>query len=280
MAGIREKIWATLHIIRPHNCLISGLSIWIAALLARPIHSHAAVGFAILSGMLLTAGANVINDWYDVDIDRINRPTRPLPSGRLSMKFALQFAIILFVCGVFFSIFIGKIAVIIAITSVFLLVGYSARYKRTVLWGNAIVSLMTALAFVYGALAAGNWKDGLIPATFAFLFHFGREIIKDLDDVAGDAAMSAMTLPIRYGSRIAYLWVTATYGLLILMTLVPYAARMYGRTYLITVVVGVDFVLLAVLIALWWKKEALNLRRINGILKVDMLVGLMAIYLG
>ncbi|MDQ7051366.1 MAG: hypothetical protein Q9P14_00105 [candidate division KSB1 bacterium] len=53
--GIDEKIWATLHIVRPHNCLISGLSIWIAAFLARPIQSPAAVGFAILSGMLLTA---------------------------------------------------------------------------------------------------------------------------------------------------------------------------------------------------------------------------------
>ncbi len=277
---IAGKIRAALELVRPHNCLISGLSIWIAAWLARPIHSYASVVFAILSGMFLTAGANVINDWYDIEIDRINRPKRPLPSGRLSAPFALRFAIILFVCGVIFSIFIGKIAVIIAITSVFFLVSYSAYFKRTAVWGNAVVSFMTALAFVYGALAAGQWKDGLIPATFAFLFHFGREIIKDLDDVAGDAAMSARTLPIRYGARAAYLWVTVIYGLLILMTFVPYAAKMYGKMYLAVVVVGVDTVLIAVLIALWRQKDALNLRRINAILKLDMLIGLLAISLG
>ncbi len=273
------RVAAAVEITRPHNCLIGGLSILVAAFLARPIHAPMAVLFAVISGMLITGGANVLNDWYDIDIDRINRPGRVLPSGRLSPGFGLAFSIILFVCGLIFSIFVNKIAVIIAVTTVFALIGYSARLKRTVLGGNLVVSMTSAAAFVYGAVAAGEWKDGMVPATFAFLFHLGREILKDIEDVAGDAAMAAITLPVRFGRKAALQAVTVVYLVLILVTLWPFYAHLYGPAYLAVVVIGVDLVLAGVLVALW-RMENPPLRRINALLKVDMLIGLLAIYFG
>ncbi len=273
-------ISAAIEITRPANCLISAMSVALAAWIAGPEGMWLPVSFAVLSATLLTGAANVINDWFDIEIDRINRPDRVLPSNRMTPRAALILSIILFVCGVFFSIFINNLAVIIAGLSVLLLILYSAKFKRMVWWGNVVVSLMTAVAFIYGALAAGNWKDGIIPAIFAFLFHFGREILKDMEDVAGDAAMSAVTLPIRYGYKAALLAATLIYSVLIISTLIPYAARMYGRLYLVTVIIGVDLVLIAILVYLWRRQEQANLACLNRILKVDMIVGLIAIYLG
>jgi geranylgeranylglycerol-phosphate geranylgeranyltransferase len=228
----------------------------------------------------MTAAANTINDYFDLDIDRINRPDRPLPAGQLSPHFAKMFAIILFGCGIFFSIFINIYAVIIAFLSAFLLVAYSARLKRTVLWGNATVSMMTAVAFVYGALAAGRWRDGLIPAVFAFLFHFGREILKDMEDVAGDASANAQTFPIRFGRLPALILITILYAILILFTLVPYQLDIYNFAYLLAVVIGVDCILAGVLFILWLRREKANLHFISHVLKADMVLGLVAIYIG
>jgi geranylgeranylglycerol-phosphate geranylgeranyltransferase len=269
-----------MRITRPVNCVIAGLSIWIAALLARPIVSPWPVLWAIISGTLITAAANVINDWFDIDIDRVNRPQRVLPAGELSRQFALWFAIILFVCGNFFSIFINKFAVLLAVGNSFLLIAYSAWFKRRVLWGNIIVSLVTGLAFIYGANATGRWSYGIIPAIFAFLFHFGREIIKDLEDVKGDAAANAATLPIRCGNRVAYTAVTAIYLVLIAATVIPYFMGIYNLTYLLLVIVGVDALLLVVLGVIWWRQEKSNWGALSVALKLDMLVGLAAIYLG
>ncbi|RME00107.1 MAG: hypothetical protein D6814_04235 [Calditrichaeota bacterium] len=280
MNSTLAKLSAAMAITRPINALITGLSVAIAVILARPIVDFRPVIFALVSAMILASAGNVINDWYDYEIDRVNRPQRVLPAGRLSRRFAARFAIILFVCGFFFSIFINKFAVLIAGASVLLLITYSAKLKRTVLWGNLAVSFMTGLAFVYGALAAGRWEAGVIPGIFAFLFHFGREILKDLEDVPGDAALAAVTLPIRYGPRVTRVAITLVYGLLIVSTFVPYALRIYGGLYLAVVLPGVDVVLATLVALLWIRGEKANLRLYSQILKADMLVGLFAIYLG
>lgn len=276
-----SKRWlAVFQIIRPLNCTISALSILIAALLASPQWLTLKVLVAMLSTALITAGANTINDYFDVEIDRINRPQRPLPAQRLTPGFAKVFAIILFGCGVFFSIFINIFAIIIALTSSLLLFIYSAKLKQTVLWGNATVSFMGGLAFVYGALAAGRWSEGIIPASFAFLFHFGREILKDMEDMQGDAVCKARTLPVQHGYRTALAATTGIYSLLIGATILPYRLGIYGLAYFITVLLGVDFVLLVVLLILWADPGKHRVGSVNQILKADMLVGLLAIYLG
>ncbi|MFQ5628203.1 MAG: geranylgeranylglycerol-phosphate geranylgeranyltransferase [bacterium] len=277
---MQPQIITAFRITRPTNCFIGGLSIAVAAVIAGPVASWLPVAFAVLSGMLFTAAANTINDYFDIDIDRVNRPDRPLPSGLASLQFAKMLAIILFVCGIFFSIFINIFAICIAILSTILLISYSARLKRTVLWGNAAVSLMTAIAFIYGALAAGRWRDGLIPAVYAFLFHFGREILKDMEDVAGDAAAKVQTFPIRFGHLPALKIITSVYTVLATLTIIPYVLGIYNLAYLVTVIIGVDFVLAVVLALLWLQRERANLRLLSGILKADMIVGLLAVYIG
>lgn len=302
--------FALFEIIRPVNVAITGLSILVAAVLVEPFDFTFAVACAMISGMLIAAGANVINDLCDIDIDRINRPQRILPSGRLTSAAALAFTIFLLACGNFFSIFINKAALTIAVGSSILLVVYSLQLKRQPLIGNLAVSTATALAFIYGTIAAQaglaaaeasdgiwgmssmngvntlasswhrDWRAGIFPAVFSFFFHFGREVIKDIEDQAGDQAMRARTLPLVYGLSAAQTAATVAFGLLILATLLPFYFGIYNATYLWIVIGGVDFVLVAAIYILWKNPIQYRMRQVSAVLKADMLVGLAAIYFG
>lgn len=288
-----QRLYALLLITRPLNVAITGLSILVAALLVRPFHFTLPVLYAIISAMLIAAGANVINDLFDLDIDRINRPQRILPAGRLTPETALSFTIFLLACGNFFSILINKSAALLAITTSLLLVVYSWKLKRQPLSGNAAVSLATALAFIYGALAAqaglaqlalpvklDGWQAGLFPAMFSFLMHFGREVIKDIEDQAGDAARRARTLPLAYGLGAAQITATLAFVFLLVVTVVPFYLGIYGATYFWIILFGVDPVLLLAIYGLWKNPVRQRMRQLSAVLKADMLVGLAAIYCG
>ncbi len=275
-----RNIKAFIILSRPANVVIAFLSILLAGYLCGIGAAWHKLLLACLSGALVTAGANAINDFFDLEIDRINKPFRPLPGGALQPGDARFFATGAFVLAVIAAGFISRVAVVITLTSAILLYWYSARLKRTVVWGNLTVAFVTGLAFIYGGVAVGRFEAALIPAAFAFFMHFGREIIKDLEDVAGDRANGARTLPVVHGLRPAQWLVTFLFGLLIPGTLLPYWMGIYGRWYLLVVIAGVQVVLAGSLLVMWMRPRPPMLRRLSAVLKADMLVGLLAIYLG
>lgn len=265
---------------RPVNVLIGMLSIFIGALITGTIQPLQQVLLACFSGGIIAGAANAINDYFDLEIDRINRPDRPLPVGKVTPAAANTFSLLLFGLGVLLGALVNLPAFFIALFSAILLYLYSARLKRTLLWGNLSVSLATALAFIYGGVAVNRFYESLIPAGFSFLFHLGREIIKDTQDVAGDAANNAVTLPIKSGTKVALFVATGIYVFLIFMTLLPWFFEIYGFYYLLTVFFGVDLVILVMLVSIWRNPSPKNLGRMSNLLKADMLVGLVAIFLG
>ncbi len=274
------NVRAYVSLTRPLNALLAALSVLLGAALSGSVENLAAVTFACVSGALIMAGGNVVNDYYDVEIDAINKPHRPLPAGQVSLTEAIRFAIILFTLGLFLSIFITWMSFGVAFGVSAGLYFYAFRLKRCVLWGNVAVSAFSALAFVYGGLAAGGWSGAVIPGVFAFLFHLGREILKDVEDFEADRANNARTLPVVHGKRRALLLATVVLGILIVLTILPYIRGVYSKAYLAVVVPGVDFVLIGCLFFVWRDPVPDMLRRISMILKADMLVGLLAIWVG
>lgn len=272
--------WACFQITRPVNVLIGMCSIFVGALITGTIYPLDHVLWACLSGGVIAGAANAINDYFDVGIDRINKPDRPIPAGKISQQRVFYFALILFGLGLIFGLIINFSAFLIAFFSSLLLYWYSARLKRTVLWGNLSVSLVTGLAFIYGGVAVDRFQEALIPAGFSFLFHLGREIIKDTQDVTGDAAEQAITLPIRYGRNVALSVASLVYLVLIVVTILPYLFQIYGIWYLGVVVIGVDLVVVVLLARMWVNPSPKNLGRISNLLKADMFMGLIAIFLG
>lgn len=267
-------------LVRPVNFAITAASIAVSCLLAGGTAAQAPVIlFASLGGALIGAGGMVINDFFDLEIDRINRPERPLPSGAVAKFDALMFYAGLTGAGLIMSAYTTRTAFIIAFVAVPVIFLYSQRFKGTPLAGNLIVAGMTALAFIFGGAAVGNLTYAAMPAVFAFLINAGRELIKDMEDVDGDAAHGARTFPVLYGmdasARVAAGFIIAV----ILSTFVPYGIGLYGTAYLV-IVNGVNAVLLYVLWSFRRDRTPANLRRISTILKWVMVPGLAAIAAG
>ena len=269
-----------LQLSRPLNVVIGFFSIFIGAFITGNFSPGFYILGACLSGAMITAAANAINDYFDIDIDRINKPSRPLPSGKVTPAQAYWFSLLLFILGIFLAGLINRYTLSIALIASLLLYLYSYRLKRTVLWGNLTVSLVSGLAFVYGGAAVKRLSLALIPATFAFLYHFGRELLKDMEDMHGDRLQAANTFPIHFGIRATQALITCIFLLLIFATLLPYIWGIFGLTYLLLVIAGVDVILLYVIISQWQDASPKNLHRLSNWLKLGMLVGLVAIYVG
>jgi geranylgeranylglycerol-phosphate geranylgeranyltransferase len=265
---------------RPVNFVITFLSVLIAAAVTGTIQPFDRVFMACMTAVLITIGANVINDYFDYAIDLINKPGRPIPAGIISRPAALTYSITTYILAWIIAGFLGIDMFLIALFTGLLLIVYSWWLKRTVLLGNLAVSLATAMAFVYGGSAVGRPSATFFPALFAFLFHFGREILKDLQDVKGDAVHEAITFAVRYGRVASLLLITTIFTVLLVCTIIPYIVSIYGHKYLLIILSGVYPVILYVIYGSWKYSEPEKLGLLSNILKADMVIGLLAIYMG
>jgi geranylgeranylglycerol-phosphate geranylgeranyltransferase len=275
-----KKLRALIDLARPVNVAITLVSIPAASILAgATLRQWFEVVLAALTGGLVAAAANAINDRFDEEIDRINKPFRPIPRGDATSKDAFVEWLVFSLLAIALNVFLNVYAIGIVVFAVVILYWYSAFFKRTVLAGNFIVGLMTGMAFVYGAVVVGNFSKAVLPAIFAFLVNLAREVIKDLEDVEGDRKEGAATLPVTYGARPA-LWITTTtIVLLIFATLVAYQLGFYSVVYLYIVLV-VDALLTIVMVWMWINTTPANMNRLSNILKVCMVIGLVAIFFG
>jgi geranylgeranylglycerol-phosphate geranylgeranyltransferase len=274
-----NTIFVLFKLSRPVNVLISFLTIIIAAELAGGLNPFENVLFAAISAALITIGANVINDYYDIEIDKVNKPKRPLAAGKLAKKYALIFFVTVYGIAWALALFISLWMFLIAFTTGIILFFYSYRLKRTILWGNLTVSFATAMAFVYGGLAVDHFKETFFPAAFAFLFHLGREILKDIQDIDGDAQAGAVTFPIKFGITSSLNLIFVDFILLVFLTAIPYILSIYSIRYFLTICLGIYPVLLFVLYRSRKEKSPENLGFLSNLLKADMVIGLLAIYL-
>ena len=274
-----NKIILLIKLSRPANVIISFLTIIIAAELAWGLDPFNNVLLAALSAALITMGANVINDYYDIEIDRINKPNRPLAAGTVSKKTAFIYFIFVYFLAWCLAIYINVWMFLIAFMTSIILFFYSFRLKRTVLWGNLTVSFATAIAFVYGGVAVGHYKETFFPAAFAFLFHLGREILKDIQDMEGDKQAGADTFPVKYGISRSIGLISVDFILLVFLTAIPYILGIYSIRYFMIICFGIYPVLLFVIYRSRKDSDPANLGFLSNLLKADMIIGLLAIYL-
>jgi len=275
-----DKIAASIQLLRPLNVAIMMMVTSAAVVFAGgsgiPLRSIVLAG--LVAGFIGGA-ANAINDYFDIAIDRVNRPDRPLPRNAVKPGLAIILWIVLSFVGISLNLFLNSSAFWIAVAAVAVLFAYSARFKRTVLIGNLVVAVMTGTAFLYGAAVAESPEKALFPFLFAFLINLGREILKDIEDMAGDQRDGAVTLPLKYGSSASLAVATAVFIALIAATTVPFSVGIYGGIYLVIVNI-VNILLCYVMISMWTNRKAENLGRLNGMLKIGMIIGLFAMVLG
>lgn len=188
--------WSKL--VRLPNALVAGLGTWLGhACLPGPVDWAAAwAGSAAMA--LLAAAGNAHNDLLDLAADRINRPDRPLPSGRISTRAAARAAGGLYAAAFAAALALGPAPGSLVAGMGVLLALYNLKLKALPLVGNLAVSLLCALAVYLPELPGPPVHTGL-PALFAFLATLAREISKDAEDMPGDRAAGWRTFPIRFG---------------------------------------------------------------------------------
>jgi geranylgeranylglycerol-phosphate geranylgeranyltransferase len=183
------------------------------------------------------------------------------------------------IAAIFLNLLLPLAALLIVMGSVVVLFVYSAVLKRTMLAGNAVVAGMTGLAFLYAAIIAEEPVQGLMPAGFAFLANFSREIVKDVEDLEGDLRQGASTFPIVHGIRPALITASLVIWVLIALTVVAHISGIYSRAFL-GVVSVVDIVLAYTALALLKEMSPSAMHPHSLRLKLCMAGGLVAIIVG
>jgi len=205
-----EKAEAVLELTRPKNMVISFVGVFAGMLLVSETASvNHYVMLAAASAMLVLAGGNALNDYFDVEADKINRPARPIPSGRITKKRVKWLAALLFLAGLAAAYPINGYCLAMAAFNSLVLMAYARYSKKALLFSNIAIGYLTASVFVYGALTVYGSADynqgnvGLLGVLVAssFLMTFSREVIKDIEDVKGDLKTGADTLPLRIGKE-------------------------------------------------------------------------------
>ncbi|MCK9580978.1 MAG: geranylgeranylglycerol-phosphate geranylgeranyltransferase [Methanoregula sp.] len=230
-------------ITRPTNAAVAGLAVIVAYLIATgTLIPSVLLLFTVV--VLITAAGNVINDFFDVEIDRVNRPDRPIPSGQVTLSAARAYAVTLFLAGFLVCLPTNTLCIAIAVFNSFLLIAYAARLKRLPLVGNLAVAYLSGSMFLFGG--ALNGLAGIthvLPfAVMTFFAMLARELVKAAEDIEGDRASGAATFPIRYGIRAtgALSIIAAVLGTF--ASLIPYWS--WGIWYLAGILI-VDAIILA-----------------------------------
>lgn len=155
-----------------------------------------------LATACIAAAGYIINDYFDVKIDILNKPDRVIIGRFLKRRVAMGTHQLLNVAGVVLGLLVSKWVFVLNVLSVTLLWFYSERFKRAPFVGNLLVSLLTALSLiVVSVVYPQNRRLVWIYALFAFFITLVREIIKDMEDLRGDTAHGCRTLPIVWGVR-------------------------------------------------------------------------------
>jgi geranylgeranylglycerol-phosphate geranylgeranyltransferase len=273
-------LWNRVEITRPHNLTVAAATILVGWAVAGGGGDGFRLAVAVVAGAVVTAAGNVVNDYFDADIDRINKPRRPIPSGRMTRAASWRYYWVLNALAATIALAGGaKVLAAIAVWTLCLYL-YSAKLKTRFLLGNLMVSAVSSSGFVLGAWLAANPVAALVPACLAFLFIMGREIVKDVEDLPGDRACGATTLAHELGARRALRVALGFFVVFVAAVPLPYWLRLYGPPYILTYALGVVPLLAFAARRMLRDESPGNLLRVSWILNLDMLLGVIGFYLG
>ncbi len=161
----------------------------------------------ILGGILLLGGMDTFNDFKDIESDKISKPWRPIPQGRVKLRVAFIAAIVETICAIVIGIiFFETQALFLGFIGIGLAIVYSKWlkfYKRSYLMKNLIVALSLSLALITGVIAVNLTPSldfiFLVVQILVFISAFIFEIHKDLGDIQGDIAQGVKTIPTQLG---------------------------------------------------------------------------------
>jgi len=243
---ITERARGFLELTRPGNAVAAGLLTFTGAFVAveGPL-PLASVVAAIVATVAATAAGNAVNDYFDRDVDAINRPDRPIPRGAVTARESLAFSGLLFLAAVAAAVTLPLVALAIAVVNLLALVAYTKLFKGTPGAGNVVVAYLTGSTFLFGSAAVGAGFPTAVVVLFllAGVATLTREIVKDVEDLAGDREEGLRTLPVVLGRRTALAAGAVAMVLATLASGLPFVRGTFGVAYL-ALVIPADAVML------------------------------------
>lgn len=278
------KLPAFLRLTRPVNCVMMGFAVIVGAALATksiPATLWENLLYGFTTGFMLTAASMAINDYYDREIDAVNEPHRPIPSGAVKPQEALAFAFALTAIGFTAALLTSTLCLITAIIAWTVFVAYTTAGKRSGLPGNFLVSICVAIPLVYGSIAATGTVQLNVSlfAMIAFLSNTGREITKGIVDVKGDQSRHVKTLAVRFGEKKASAAAAAFYLLAVSLSPIPWFLDLVSPWF-IPLVAITDFGLVASSILILKDYSRDNARKIKDTVLLWLVIGLLAFFAG
>jgi len=264
---------------------MAGVGVWLGGYLANDAEKSVEIFLASLSAALVCGGGNAVNDYLDIESDRLNHPNRPLPKGDLPPYLAILTALIFNIAAIIIAAMINSTILMIVIGSIILLTAYNFRLKKLPLMGNLTISILGGATFIVGGLAVNAASIAIlpgpvVPAFFASLLHLGREFIKDIADFEGDMKVNCKTLLSILSQNSIMIILSVLYAVLVILTLVPVYLDWYRQAYGYIAFLLVDIPIIIILIYLWLSRSKSRFSKGGSVLKLLMLFGLFAFLLG
>ncbi|NTU50494.1 MAG: UbiA family prenyltransferase, partial [Desulfobulbaceae bacterium] len=220
---MRTKILGLFRLFRFELPFSAGICITLGELLAAgsvPPVSVLVLGF--LSFFFISATALILNDYFDYEIDMVNAPQRPLPSGMVTKADVVILSVVVALLGFLFSALISVTALVVTVVVWSVGVAYNWRFKRTGLLGNLMVSFSVGMTFIFGGIVVGHPADPIVWwfGLLAMLIDLGEEIAADAMDTEGDKLIGSRSLAILIGPRNALKVSAGIFTAVVLISLV------------------------------------------------------------
>lgn len=271
-----------LRLLRPHNCIIASVGMIIASYVAIgqsafsfPFSLSITIGAIVV--FLFTGAGNSLNDFFDYQVDAINHPNRPIPSGKVARNDAFALAVILFIPTFPLSLFINLESFLIVVLNTIIMISYEEHFKARGLIGNVQISWLVASIFLFGGFVLYEHSPEPVQkvavlALLAFLATFGREIAKDIQDVKGD--LHRRTVPVSLGMKKASTLASASFFVAVLFSPLPTIMGLFGWAY-IMIIVFADILFLFAIASI-----SRNPAKSSSLAKFAMVIALVAFFFG
>ncbi|MCJ7610180.1 UbiA family prenyltransferase [Candidatus Bathyarchaeota archaeon] len=276
-----------VRLIRPINCAMVGFAVLVGeAIVFKTLFPLSSI-LGFVTGFTITGASMVSNDYWDLGVDRVNNPDRPIPSGRVKPREAIALTVILSAIG------LGAASVTYLPTTLILASGglgmfllYNYRAKQLGLLGNILVSASIALPLVYGGMiqpptqgSANSLALLVLFDVMIFLSNTGREVTKGICDVEGDRVRAVSTVALKRGERAAALTSAALYLSAVAMTPLPWLLGLVGWLYLpLVAVTDIGFIASSFILLRDYSSE--NALKVKRIVLIWMLLGLLSFVAG
>ena len=255
--------------------------------------------FLVLASVLIAAAGYIINDYFDLNIDQVNKPDKVVVNVLISRRWVIFWHMILSLLGLFFTVSALPIAeywylVLGNLASIILLWFYSTNFKKQLLIGNVLISLLTA--WVIGIIFFSKYllkidtlldvdtnkvrffRLTILYASFAFIISLIREVIKDMEDMDGDRKYGCRTMPILWGMNASKVfvavWIIVLLSVLVILQfyVLPFGWWLSALYCLLLIILPLVWILLK----LFKARSAEDFHRLSTVIKLVMFTGILS----